>query len=228
MNRFSLSIRGDNEPYPVDQNITLGRHLDNDIVLAGEDVFEYHARLELTPRGPALVELGGAVVLVNDKPIEGSTGLAPGDRISIGQYTLILVDDGASGSIENWKMKSLETEQVIELANDVLIGRGEDCNLQINESHISREHACMTTTSSSVWLKDLRSSNGTFVNGDRVTGSWELFHGDEIFFDRSGYQLIAEAPDITPVVTHRGHFSEQQAILKANALATELKAAGTA
>ena len=50
-----------------------------------------------------------------------------------------------------------------------------------------------------IWLEDLRSANGTYVNGDRIAGAWRVFHGDEISFDTIRYQLIGDAPDLTPI-----------------------------
>ena len=46
---LSLTVAG--EQYPVQGNLTLGRHLDNDVIVPGEDVLDYHVRLELSARG---------------------------------------------------------------------------------------------------------------------------------------------------------------------------------
>ena len=39
-------------------SITIGRHLDNDLVFAGEDVLDYHLLIEATNRGPRVYPLG--------------------------------------------------------------------------------------------------------------------------------------------------------------------------
>ena len=228
MSRFSLLVSGDEEPFTLGHNITLGRHLDNDLVLAGEDVHEYHARIELSPRGATLVPLSSAVVLLNDRPVDAAIGLGPGDRMTLGQHLLILRDNAQPGAIEGWELKALDSESVVPLEGDILVGRGENCELRIQDSHISRVHARFSLCSGNVWLHDMSSSNGTFVNGDRLMGSWEVFHGDEVFFDRSGFQLVGRAPDITPVITHRGQYSgsgEEQPQVRAQ---TELALPGTA
>lgn len=49
------------------------------------------------------------------------------------------------------------------------IGRGEDCDVVINCKDVSRRHARLRQDGRSVWtIEDLNSSNGTYVNGERV------------------------------------------------------------
>jgi predicted component of type VI protein secretion system len=64
---------------------------------------------------------------------------------------------------------------------------------------VSRRHAVLTRIGNTVWVKDLGSSNGTFVNGERVVGARRLFHGDEVAFDLFRYQLIGDDPELTPI-----------------------------
>ena len=47
---YILVLEG--EQIPLGGSVTLGRHLDNDLVLAGEDVLDYHLRIEVGVRGP--------------------------------------------------------------------------------------------------------------------------------------------------------------------------------
>lgn len=48
------------------------------------------------------------------------------------------------------------------------IGRSTDCDIQINEPGISKEHATIDVLSDKVFITDLRSSNGTFLNGIKL------------------------------------------------------------
>jgi hypothetical protein len=50
-----------------------------------------------------------------------------------------------------------------------IIGRGERCDIVVDSVHVSRRHARMFLNSAGQWfVEDLGSSNGTFVNGERV------------------------------------------------------------
>jgi pSer/pThr/pTyr-binding forkhead associated (FHA) protein len=56
------------------------------------------------------------------------------------------------------------------VSQDVLvIGRGQECDLVIDNLGVSRKHAEIRSEGSVLVLHDLRSGNGTFVNGRRVT-----------------------------------------------------------
>ncbi|MCB9760730.1 MAG: FHA domain-containing protein [Alphaproteobacteria bacterium] len=66
------------------------------------------------------------------------------------------------------------------------IGRAPDNLVVIPDEHISWHHAEIRAEGSRVWLKDLGSSNGTWLNGDRVRGRAILKDGDTL---RLGPQL---------------------------------------
>ena len=68
--------------------MTVGRHLDNDLLLAGEDVLDYHLRIEMTDRGPRAVPLGEASLRVNGRDLSDPVGLVPGDSVEVGQSLL--------------------------------------------------------------------------------------------------------------------------------------------
>ena len=53
--------------------------------------------------------------------------------------------------------------------DSIVIGRGLDCDLVVSDSLASRRHAQLNLTDNTLTVCDLGSSNGTFVNGQRVT-----------------------------------------------------------
>ncbi len=57
----------------------------------------------------------------------------------------------------------------VELVKDLtLIGRGDDCDLRIDHKSVSKRHCVLVKTDGLVLLRDLGSTNGTRVNGQRV------------------------------------------------------------
>ena len=63
-----------------------------------------------------------------------------------------------------------ETGRVYSLSDNVVIGRGKECEVRVDDGSISRQHASIARSGSGLrWdLEDLRSRNGTFVDGYRV------------------------------------------------------------
>ncbi len=78
--------------------------------------------------------------------------------------------------------------KVIPLTRKMVIGRGSECDLVLNDQEISRHHAQLENTSRGVILKDLGSANGCFVNNEKIT-ELKLDHGDQLSFDRQRFLL---------------------------------------
>ena len=69
----------------------------------------------------------------------------------------------------------------LKLADGVTsIGRHDDCLIRIKSSQVSRRHCELLEDGDKLTIRDLGSSNGTFVNGKRVLGQQRLKHGDEL------------------------------------------------
>lgn len=64
--------------------------------------------------------------------------------------------------------------------NSLLIGRGEECNLRPQSSLVSRKHCCIELAEGSVAIEDFGSTNGTFLNDQRIEGRRELHNGDQV------------------------------------------------
>ncbi len=71
------------------------------------------------------------------------------------------------------------------------IGRGEESEIFLVDPSVSRNHASISIDEGSIELTDLSSTNGTFVNGERVTGSRALGDGDLLTFGNTQMRLEA-------------------------------------
>ncbi len=58
------------------------------------------------------------------------------------------------------------------------IGRDEDCQLRLIDKWISRRHSEIHISGNHVWIRDLGSTNGTFINNNRIEPSELLKPGD--------------------------------------------------
>ncbi|HEX6058277.1 MAG TPA: FHA domain-containing protein, partial [Gemmatimonadaceae bacterium] len=74
----------------------------------------------------------------------------------------------------------------------VTIGRHPLCDLRFDATgdlDVSARHAELRVLDGRILLRDLGSTNGTFVNGVRAEGEWELRDGDELSFGAAGPRL---------------------------------------
>ena len=62
----------------------------------------------------------------------------------------------------------------------VIIGRVPECDIKIDNPAISRKHATIEHQANGYVLTDLGSSNGTFLNGEKISGSVVLNPGDVV------------------------------------------------
>jgi predicted component of type VI protein secretion system len=70
----------------------------------------------------------------------------------------------------------------------LLLGRHAECDIQLNSRKISRRHCCIAQVSNYLVVRDLGSTNGIRVNGERVIEG-RLKAGDELTVGNFRYQL---------------------------------------
>jgi predicted component of type VI protein secretion system len=71
-----------------------------------------------------------------------------------------------------------------------LIGREQDCHLRPNSDLVSRHHCVFTIDDFTVRLRDLGSTNGTFVNGERIQGQVVLKPGDHVVVGKLSFEVV--------------------------------------
>ena len=114
-------------------------------------------------------------------------------------------------SVEVWELAGRRT---VELSNDrVSIGKGDENDLAIEgDDTVSGLHAVLDRFAAGWCVTDLGSSNGTFVNGERILAARRLRHGDELrvgatkllFRDSDDVgRSVTKAPLASPTLTAR-------------------------
>ena len=75
--------------------------------------------------------------------------------------------------------------------NRVLIGRSPDADLIIDHDDVSRDHAVIWREGGVVFIRDLGSSNGTFVEGMRIgSDPVTIEHGSSLGISEHGYRFL--------------------------------------
>ncbi|MBN2549999.1 MAG: FHA domain-containing protein [Anaerolineales bacterium] len=64
------------------------------------------------------------------------------------------------------------------LRKNLLVGRETSCDLVIADRQVSRHHACFIVSPEGIFIEDLDSKNGTYVNGQLIDGKTMLQDGD--------------------------------------------------
>jgi ABC-type multidrug transport system ATPase subunit/pSer/pThr/pTyr-binding forkhead associated (FHA) protein len=188
---------------PDGPSIRLGRDPSCEIALDETDfpmVSGLHARIEASDGGFILLhESRSNKTLLNDAVVETSHRVQSGDRVKLGYTgpTIELVSiEAASRSPQPEVHGSGQTVQAdprqlallrgtlgtkrIEIGGGGVIGRDPQLQFPLDHPHVSRLHASLTVRGDRVVVADLRSSNGTFVNGQRLAKPVSIEAGDRI------------------------------------------------
>ena len=85
----------------------------------------------------------------------------------------------APGPLEPWgQLISADGGAAVSLTmNRILLGRALDCDVRFTNAEVSRHHAAITRIGGTTTIRDLRSSNGTRVNRDRIGDPVDLIPG---------------------------------------------------
>ncbi len=92
-----------------------------------------------------------------------------------GQFQLVMRSGPTPGTVY-----PLEGDQI-------MVGRDASNNVPINDAEMSRRHARLTFQGGKYVIEDVGSTNGTFVNGQRLAGPYVLKAGDVVSF---GEQIV--------------------------------------
>ncbi len=182
---------------------SIGKSKSNDIILPMPDISRFHAVIAKKRRDWVITDTFSKTgVEVNGEKIDGKKVITDGDIITIGSIPLKFLCAEALSNESKTQMRTAATElsqknnnvayavlvdvkthrPVYLRKKDVLIGRGNDCDIQINIDTVSSEHARIHLTSHGWALSDLNSHNGTKLNGRFISQPQLIFDEDLITF----------------------------------------------
>lgn len=179
---------------------SIGKSKSNDIVLPFPHISRYHAVIAKKRKDWVVTDTSTKIsgVLINGEKIEGKQVIENGDIITIGEIPLKFVCDEALSTETKNEIRStiqqpktvayavlvdIKTKRPIYLKKqDVLIGRGNDCDIQILSDMVSSHHARIHQTSRGWAMSDLDSHNGTKLNGRYINQPQLIFDEDMLTF----------------------------------------------
>lgn len=98
-----------------------------------------------------------------------------------------------------WKIQAITgdlTGQDITIERDLLVGRHQTADVVLQAAEISRKHAALLLKEEALWVQDLGSSNGTFVNNERVVTEQQLKDGDIVQFASLKFSVLQPAVQV--------------------------------
>lgn len=87
-----------------------------------------------------------------------------------------------------------ERAEVKSFSDGAVFGRGPQCHVVFHDVTVSKEHARLTVRGGRTFIEDLRSTNGTLVNGKAIDGPTALAPGDRIALGPNVIWFLGEAP----------------------------------
>jgi predicted component of type VI protein secretion system len=99
----------------------------------------------------------------------------------------------AAGGSTRRKAKAVATLHILEppahagetypVSGELTVGRAAGCAIVVpDDTYVSQVHARVYEQQGDAWVEDLGSTNGTFVNGERLAGPVRLRKGDRVQF----------------------------------------------
>ncbi|HKW40210.1 MAG TPA: FHA domain-containing protein [Gemmatimonadales bacterium] len=222
----SLELGGKRFPIPVGE-VTLGSDAGCAIALGGAGVLPRHALLQGQADGQVVIRKASpaAEVLINGVRLGAEpTPLLHGDKVEVGGHELTFVDERRSGSTQYVKAFTPATDggpakagakppaigttggRVVSLTDgreyvitgaSLVFGREAGCDVVVSGNDVSRRHAEILHTPKGYLLVD-SSTNGTFVNEERVQGQRILARTDVIRLGEEQFRFYA---DVAPATT---------------------------
>jgi pSer/pThr/pTyr-binding forkhead associated (FHA) protein len=171
--------------------LTIGGEVGNQILIDDPTVSRQHAEIVRVGDDYVLLDLRSSNgTFVNGQQVLDLHILHDGDEIEVAGQRLRFTTPGADREPADTSARGASTSTAdigmllfreVPLTERVLtIGRAPENQLVLDDARVSSEHAKIVRDGDDYWLVDLRSSNGTFVNEQRVRDLHRLQDGDSI------------------------------------------------
>ncbi len=214
-----LELGGKRFPLPAGE-LVLGSDAACTLVLAGPGMLARHAVFQGQPDGQVVIRKAtpAAEVMINGVRLGAEpTPLLHGDKVEVGGHELTFVDERRSGSTQyvaavkapgaaasrtgsatantGGRVVSLtDGREYVIPGPSLVFGREAGCDVVVAGKDVSRRHAEIVQTPKGYLLVD-SSTNGTFVNEERVQGQRILARADVVRIGEENFRFYA---DLTP------------------------------
>ena len=174
----------------------IGRSCDCDLIVDDAAVSSRHCQLTQTPDGFVLEDLNSTNgTFVNGKQVHSQVQVTPADHITLGLKLPLPWPPGIGRVGQRSKEKknpNFDRLTIPRPGKRIVFGRDPNCDQVLDYPMISRRHAQLSNSADGLFVEDLGSSNGTFLNGRRVRRAIKIHAGDLIGLGTFSFRLTGE------------------------------------
>lgn len=92
--------------------------------------------------------------------------------------------------ISSTESSNIKKGSVIPIRGLVTVGRKDENAVVLSDQHVSGKHAKFIIKNNILFVEDLNSTNGTYVNDKKISGSVKLFGKDEIRIGTTVFRVL--------------------------------------
>ncbi|MDN3639553.1 FHA domain-containing protein [Simiduia curdlanivorans] len=197
-----------NAVWLVEPKVTIGSAVKNDMVVEDASVLENHAEILVDNETLVLKVISpDNPVRINETLVTKTSPLKVNDVLTLGRVQLQVVDPKQEPKAiptlvrtetTGWSLKSNHValaNKVFNVGANTIVGRASDCDIVLAAAHLSRKHAQLSVKDGLLYVRDLGSANGTFLNGSQVKEA-RVKRGDELRFDTLSFGVVGPTDDI--------------------------------
>jgi ABC-type multidrug transport system ATPase subunit len=203
--KFHLSYQGNSQPYRITANsmLILGRSNEaGQLQIDHPSISRKHLALYADDSGLYVEDLGSTngSYLNGKKLITGQRiSFREGDSLSLTPDQAVLLQFSPfaeSSSSSSTPKKGKDISSLLATKKEVVIGRSSDCDLVLEDVMVSRRHARIQQKDGKVWIEDLNSSNGVYINGKKINSKQQVTEKDKVRIGLFSFSLSGTLIDL--------------------------------
>jgi pSer/pThr/pTyr-binding forkhead associated (FHA) protein len=218
---------GEHEQHELKPGLTtIGSDSSCNVVLTQEGIAAHHAQIEIDGSGARIgVSDATNITRVNGHLVAAKTRFAGGDALLFAAVQCQVTGGGGAATAPSSQASGDEEPEasrtVVRMAvpkfilrgvsgstfgknfplhGSTVIGRHSECDICLPADEVSRKHARLTIETDGLYVEDMGSANGTFINGKRVKRA-KLEAGDELKLDTVRFLVQAPGMEIPSKAT---------------------------
>lgn len=209
----------------IERSFSIGRDLTNQLCIDSPCITNIHAKILQNGRSFVLKDMGSAEgTFVNNQRITHKN-IACGDILRLGDTELRVLNPFEDKKGAYWSLIADSSwlsgkEFHLPFSKEkkcVSIGRSASCDLTIAGTHLSKNHAeivlpeHLDKKNTALILKDLGSTNGTFVNGKKIKTT-HIKAGDQLRFDVCSFRVFGPGIKLPSATSIKAQVNENDSV----------------